>query len=296
MLDQSVFLIFIDGLGIGKRDESNPLFTVEGVSPLAYFDDQDGPVYGNGVLVRTDPRLGVDGRPQSASGQTSILTGTNAPQLLGYHKQGFPNRQLRDVIAERSVFKQLASLGVGPNAFANTFMPGFFTKPPRWKSASTCSVEAAEIPFFRLPDLVGRKSLFHDFTNRRLIDAGFDVPEFSPFGAASIAADLTRRYRFVFYEHFITDMIGHSRDREAARHHLPLLAEFVRECIAAIDLERTTIILTSDHGNIEDLSVRNHTLNDVPTVVWGRDGNETASVIKDLTDITPSIIRLLTNE
>ena len=51
-----------------------------------------------GILVPTDPRLGIDGRPQSASGQTTILTGINAPGLLGYHKQGFPNAAMREII------------------------------------------------------------------------------------------------------------------------------------------------------------------------------------------------------
>jgi bisphosphoglycerate-independent phosphoglycerate mutase (AlkP superfamily) len=61
-----------------------------------------------------------------------------------------------------------------------------------------------------------------------------------------------------------------------------------------IDLETTTFILTSDHGNIEDLSVRNHTLNDVPTIIWGRKKEEIAEKINDLADITPAIISLLT--
>jgi bisphosphoglycerate-independent phosphoglycerate mutase (AlkP superfamily) len=61
-----------------------------------------------------------------------------------------------------------------------------------------------------------------------------------------------------------------------------------------IDLEKTTVILTSDHGNIEDLSVRNHTLNDVPTVVWGAEKEFAAQRIKDLSDITPTITKILT--
>jgi bisphosphoglycerate-independent phosphoglycerate mutase (AlkP superfamily) len=54
--------------------------------------------------------------------------------------------------------------------------------------------------------------------------------------------------------------------------------------------------LTSDHGNIEDLSVRNHTLNDIPTIVWGRKSLEIAEKITDLADITPAILWLLTDE
>ena len=73
-----------------------------------------------------------------------------------------------------------------------------------------------------------------------------------------------------------------------------MLDAFVESCLASVDLQEVTVILTSDHGNIEDLSVRNHTLNDVPTMIWGRGRNFAASAISDLTDITPTIIKLLT--
>ena len=289
----SVILFFIDGLGLGEPDEKNPLFLTGGIEPLNNFKGDSAALIFDGVLTPTDPRLGVEGRPQSASGQTTILTGVNAPALLGYHKQGFPNEKLREVISENSLFLKLRRNGVDEIVFANAYTPQFFTETPRWKSATTCAVEAAGMRFRKLPDLFGRRAIFHDFTNQTLRERGFDAPLFSPTDAAEILARLARDYRFTLYEHFITDKIGHDQDFERARRHLPLLAEFIRETLLRIDLETTTFILTSDHGNIEDLSVRSHTLNDVPTIVWGRGKNEIAAQIKDLTDITPAIINLL---
>ena len=290
----SVILFFIDGLGIGGKGDENPLFGLADAEPLAHFIEDETPRTLGGVLARTDPRLGVEGRPQSASGQTTILTGVNAPLTLGYHKQGFPNEAMRQIIAEHSIFRQLDERTIGPNIFANTYTPRFFTEKPRWKSATTCAVEASSVRFNRLPDLLGRKSLFHDFTNRSLRQMGFDVPLFSPVDAAEILSAFPNRYRFTLYEHFITDKIGHDQDMERARIHLPQLAEFIRETLDRLDPENTTFILTSDHGNVEDLSVRNHTLNDVPTIVWGRRSAEIAEQIRDLTHITPAILRLLT--
>jgi 2,3-bisphosphoglycerate-independent phosphoglycerate mutase len=292
----SVILFFIDGLGIGEKSARNPLALAANLAPLAHFrDDLNGAIPFGGILRPTDARLGVEGRPQSASGQTTILTGVNAPLTLGYHKQGFPNEALREIIRANSIFLQLKNLGVEPNVFANAYTPQFFEQPPpRWKSATTVAVEAAGIEFRRLPDLVGRHAVFHDFTNESLRERGFDAPLFSPTEAAEILANLSRRHRFTLYEHFLTDKIGHDQDFARASVHLPRLAEFVRALLARLDLETTTVILTSDHGNIEDLSVRNHTLNDVPTIVWGRRKSETAESIKDLTDITPAVVRLLT--
>ena len=289
----NVILLFIDGLGIGERDEKNPLSQIAAVEPLAHFKNSTTPVIYDGVMTPTDPRLGVEGRPQSASGPTTILTGVNAPGLLGCHKQGFPNQALRDVISENSIFLQLKNLGIEPNVFANAYTPQFFQAAPRWKSATTVAVEAAGLAFRRLPDLIGRKAVFHDFTNLSLREKGFDVPVFSPADAAAIINELAADHRFVLYEHFLTDKIGHDRDFEKARRLLPILAEFVREVVRLADLEKTTVLLTSDHGNIEDLSVRNHTLNDVPTVIWGRNRRATAARIKSLADITPAIIGLL---
>ena len=292
-MKSKVLLFFIDGLGIGERGADNPLSQIENLEPLAYFLDEKPDVFLDGVLIPTDPRLGIEGRPQSASGQTTILTGINAPQLLGNHKQGFPNQMLRDVIAEHSIFLQLKNLQIAPNTFANAYTPNFFLETPRWKSATTCALEAAAMTFRKLPDLFGRKALFHDFTNLHLIELGFDAPTFSPSDAGKILADLVEQHRFTLYEYFITDKIGHAQDFEKAAEYLPSLAEFIREMLGRIDLDATTVILTSDHGNIEDLSKKNHTLNDVPTVVWGRKRFETAAKIKDLSDITPAIINLL---
>ncbi len=291
----NVLLIFIDGLGIGdKNNHLNPFVKIKNTEPLNHFQNCESDVIFQGKLVPTNPRLGIDGRPQSASGQTTILTGINAPKLLGFHKQGFPNQILRDVINENSVFLQLKQRNIEPNVFVNAYTPQFFEQTPRWKSATTCAVEAAGMMFRRLPDLLGGKALFHDFTNQILIERGFDAPIFSAEKAGEILAEFTKEYRFTLYEHFITDKIGHAQDFEQSRIHLPLLAEFIRETLKRVDLENTTVILTSDHGNIEDLSVRTHTLNDVPTIVWGRKKDEISRRIKDLTDITPAILYLLT--
>lgn len=288
----SVLLFFVDGLGIGERGPDNPLHLAES-GPLAHFRGESGEIDGGGILVPTDATLGVEGRPQSASGQTTILTGINAAQHLGRHKQGFPNAELKKLIETGSIFRKLNESKTGPGIFANAYTPGYFQGTPRWKSATTVAVESSGGRFRRLSDLTGRRSVFHDFTNRSLIKRGFDVPEFTAEEAGDILAGLLDENRFVLYEHFITDKIGHEQDMERALSHLPELARFLIETVKRADLRRTTVILTSDHGNVENLAVRNHTLNKVPTVIWGRRRNEAAARIRDLSDITPAILDLL---
>ena len=293
MRQNSVLLFFIDGLGIGNRDGHNPLAQIENIEPLAHFKDETSDIIFDGVLIPTDANLGIEGRPQSASGQTTILTGINIPQTLGYHKQGFPNARMREIISEHSIFLQLKNLGIEPNVFANAYTPQFFAAPPRWKSATTCAVEAAGLSFRKLPDLLGRCAVFHDFTNEMLRERGFDAPVFAPSEAGEILASITAKHRFTLYEHFITDKIGHEQDFEKAKIHLPKLAAVVRAVLENVDPKTTTVIMTSDHGNLEDLSVRTHTLNLVPTIVWGRKRIEAAAMIRSLADVTPSIIKIL---
>jgi len=290
---RSLLLFFIDGLGIGTRGTHNPLDGLDDAAPLAIFQNEVAEIPFDGIGAVTDARLGVEGRPQSASGQTTILTGINAPAAIGSHKQGFPNRALLDIIREHSIFLQLKNSGVESITFANTYTKRFFERRPRWISATTAAVEAAGLRFNVVDDLRAGRAVYHDFTNAMLIERGEVVSPRSPEEAGEVLAGIVQNHSFTLYEYFITDQLGHAQDREAARQVLPSLARFIRRLLQNLDLEKTTVILTSDHGNIEDLSLRNHTLNPVPTIVWGKQRDSIAARIKSLADITPSIVHTL---
>jgi 2,3-bisphosphoglycerate-independent phosphoglycerate mutase len=291
--DTSVLLFFIDGLGIGTRNPFNPLDNLPDATPLAVFQNETPETFLDGIVVPTDPRLGIEGRPQSASGQTTILTGVNAPAAVGYHKQGFPNQALLEIIRNNSIFRQLADAGVAPITFANAYTTRFFNERPRWVSATTAAVEAASLRFRTIEDVKNDAAVFMDYTNRFLIGLGEDVAERSEAEAATVLSRIVAENRFTLYEYFITDKVGHAQDMDAAKSVLTSLALFLRELLIKLDLERTTVILTSDHGNIEDLSIRNHTLHDVPTIVWGAQREQVAARIQTLADITPAIVELL---
>jgi bisphosphoglycerate-independent phosphoglycerate mutase (AlkP superfamily) len=50
-------------------------------------------------------------------------------------------------------------------------------------------------------------------------------------------------------------------------------------------------VVASDHGNVEDLSTRNHTLNPVPVLGFGPAAGQIAAVA-DLTGLAPLLARL----
>jgi 2,3-bisphosphoglycerate-independent phosphoglycerate mutase len=289
-------LFFIDGLGIGSRGPHNPFDGLEQAAPLAVFQDEEVPVIFDGIVIPTDACLGVLGRPQSASGQTTILTGINAPARIGHHKQGFPNAALLEIIREYSIFRQLGAAGIRPITFANAYTSRFFTERPRWISATTAAVEAAHLPFRTFADLKNGQAVYQDFTNAVLIERGEDISMRTPDEAAEVLATIVAEHRFTLYEYFITDKIGHAQDIDGARSIIRNLAAMIRCLLEKLDLDQTTVILTSDHGNIEDLSTRNHTLNAVPTIVWGKQKDRVANRIHCLADITPAILEVLTEK
>jgi len=292
----SVLLFFIDGLGIGSRGPSNPLDGLADAAPLAVFPNEPPITILDGIVVPTDALLGVAGRPQSASGQTTILTGINIPAQLGYHKQGFPNSAMLEILREHSLFLQLKRAGIQPITFANTYPQRFFDERPRWVSATTAAVEAAGLNFRTVPDLTAGRAVYQDFTNAMLIERGEDVKPRTADEAATVLAGIVAENRFTLYEYFITDKVGHAQDMAKAKVVLTNLARLIRRLLEAIDLDRTSVILTSDHGNIEDLSSRNHTLNAVPTIVWGAHRQHIASRIRNLADVTPAIVNTLTEK
>src|SRR5262245_56098703 len=89
-----ILLIFIDGVGFGTRGAHNPL---DGLNSefFSIFQGEDVRLPFDGHLAVTDARLGVDGLPQSATGQTTILTGVNAARLIGRHLHGYPSPRLK---------------------------------------------------------------------------------------------------------------------------------------------------------------------------------------------------------
>ncbi|MBN1548533.1 MAG: alkaline phosphatase family protein [Syntrophaceae bacterium] len=292
-----IFLIFVDGLGLGEKDpEKNPC-AGKGIRHLAHFDPENASDISINVpvLIPTDAALGVDGLPQSATGQATLLSGINCAKVLGRHLQGFPNQQLRDLLKEQSLLREIRGRGFRP-VFINAYRPPFFSLPEeiQWKlSVTTIVTLAAGLPFFGLEDLREERSIYHDLTNASLIRRGFEVPLFSVEKAAKILADASENYDFILYEYFMTDKAGHSQDMAWAYGEILKLERFIDTLLSLVDLNKNTVILTSDHGNVEDLSVKTHTRNRVMTLVWGQGHDQLRHHIQSITDIAPAVLRIL---
>ncbi len=282
-----VVLVFVDGLGWGDDDpDRNPCLTYGG----SLFDFPRSTARCKPV----DACLGVEGLPQSATGQTALLSGVNAPAEVGGHVTGFPTPSLREILKRRSVFVQLGERA-RDGIFINAFRPIFFELPPetQWRlSATTVAQLAAGLPFFDLDDIAAGRSIYQEFTNRELIDKGFDVPEMTPEAAGGVLARNAALRDFTLYEYFQTDRAGHSRDRARCEGELDKLERFLGALLDGIGGD-TLVLLTSDHGNLEDLSTRSHTRNPVPLMAWGPGAEGFVADCDDITDVVPALLGAL---
>jgi 2,3-bisphosphoglycerate-independent phosphoglycerate mutase len=282
-------LIFVDGFGIGANDtDRNPVLTYGG-SLL----DPDRTSATVGVL---DAALGVDGRPQSATGQTTLFTGENAPALVGRHVTGYPTQPLRELLMERSFLKRAAEAGLSAD-FVNAFRPLFFTLPRAVQermSASTLAHLASGRRFMDLDDVSNGAALYQDMTNGHLIDRGFDVPRRTPEQAGRVLARTVVERDLTLYEYFRSDKAGHTGERSLCEEELRRVDGLVAACLDELDVlgeaDATSVLLTSDHGNIEDLSVRTHTHNPVPLLAWGAGADAMVSGAEDLSDVAPRLL------
>ncbi len=286
-----VLLLFVDGVGLGESDpEKNPLVRAR-LKRLRLAQGFPAPDP-TALLVPTDACMGVPGLPQSATGQTSILAGVNAPAAVGRHINGYCTKSLTALLDGQSVFSRIKA-GGGDATYANAFTPRFLEKPPRFLSVSTVAVTQAGLRLRTLEDLARGEALFHDFTNRLLPERGYYLPPITPREAGARLAAITTSHAFTMYEHFLTDLVGHAQDMERAVEVLENLEGLLDSLLAHLNLSANSVILTSDHGNVEDLSTKRHTLNLVPTLLWGKGSSDFAAAIRNLSDITPAILRHL---
>ncbi|MBI3121659.1 MAG: peptidase [candidate division NC10 bacterium] len=286
-----VLLLFVDGLGLGEDDPGrNPVARAR-LRRLRLLRDRPAPDPA-AVLVPTDACLDVAGLPQSATGQTSILTGVNAPATVGRHINGYCTKSLAEILDGRSLFSRVTAAG-GEATFANAYTPAFLEKLPRFLSVSTVAMLRADLRFRTLDDLARGEALFHDFTNRLLPERGYSLPTISPGEAGRRLARLAKAHAFTMYEHFLTDRTGHAQDMARGVEILEDLEALLDGVLSMTDRSADLVILTSDHGNLEDLSTSRHTRNPVPTLLWGAGAAEAAAGIQDLTDIAPAILRHL---
>ena len=295
-----VLFIFLDGIGLGKNDsETNPFARAKMPNLNKLLDGRSllkdaAPFHGDHAsLLAVDPAVGVSGLPQSATGQAILLTGINIPAELGYHYGPKPNPEVAAYLKEATLFSRFVKEGKKATLL-NAYPPRYFDgidSGKRLYSSIPQAVVNAGLPLFKHDDLFSGRALSADFTGegwRRML--GFaEAPMMDAQSAGRKLGTLAKEYDFALFEYWASDYAGHKQEMDNAIHLMETFDEVISGLVE--EWNDGLILVTSDHGNMEDLSTRRHTDAEVPALVIGNKSAraEFTRDMKNLTDIAPAI-------
>lgn len=280
-----ILFLFIDGVGLREPAPDNPVNPEVCPALCSLIAEHAVPI---------DACLSVPGLPQSATGQATMFTGVNAPVFMGRHCEGFPGPSLRKKIQEDNIFMALRRKG-----HRVKFADAFLVDTPdeiaarRFKSVTTVMALTAPEAIAFTDDLADDQAVMQDLTRETIQDRFPDIPVVAPEDAAEHLFDLARAYDFTLYEFFQTDVAGHSMDYTRACNVLRLYDRFLAPLLRLTEAAGITLLMTADHGNIENMSERGHTRNPVPFIAFGPQEAEIRAHVKSLVDVTPAILRVL---
>lgn len=298
----SVIFLFIDGVGLGDEESHNP-FTRNSYEAFTSMTDgqpftrrAESFVNGKHLFKQVDATLGVEGLPQSGTGQTALFTGENAPRKIGKHFGPFPHSGIKHLLREQSIFNKAQKQGCSCH-FMNAYPDIFFEKSRqrnRW-SCTTLMAKSAGLPLNNAETVKKEKAITAGITQQGWREKlNIDIPQINPEKAAARLLEKCKEYDLLLYEYYLTDKAGHNQNPEHAHRVLSTYSRFLNVLIEQ-KREADTLVLSSDHGNVEDLSTKTHTFNKVPLLVYGP-GASAFTDAKSILDITPGILSIMENE
>lgn len=292
-------VVFLDGVGIGDRDpDHNPFFRARmgwlqpAIGELPSLD-RPGTSGASARAFPVDATLGVEGTPQSGTGQTSLLTGRNAARLFGRHFGPWTPVALRPLLSrENLLVRSLA--GAVPTAFANAYPRGWpGTLPSRRLAAPPLAARAAGLLTRHEEHLLRGDAVASEIVHgpwRRHLGPD-DLPDVTPEEAGIRLAGITMRHRLTFFAHYGTDYAGHRGGMDGAVRALERVDAFLGGLEAGLR-DAATFLVISDHGNVEDVRT-GHTLNPALGLAVGPGASELATAIRSLTDVAGAVLRWL---
>ena len=277
-----IIFLFIDGVGIAEPASDNPVNPEVCPTLWRLIDRHSKPI---------DACLGVGGPPQSATGQATMFTGVNCPERIGRHAEGFPGPEVRSIVEAGNVFRALTERGLKVK-FADAYLvdDASALEARRFKSVTTVMALTVPRSVSTADDLAGDRALMQDLTRETIQDRYPDIPVIAPQRAAEHLFQIALENDFTLYEFFQTDVAGHSMDYARACGVLRLYDRFLAALVRFVEAAGMTLVMTSDHGNIEAIGQRGHTLNPVPFIAFGPKERFLRERVHSLTDVTPAIL------
>lgn len=311
-----VLLIFLDGVGIGGSDpDVNPFMRARLDTLTSMIGDKQAFVSAEkhqtirATLMPLDARLGVAGLPQSGTGQTALFTGINAPAEFGRHFGPWVPTALRERLARENILTRCVEAGVTA-AFANAYPEELFrevgepreprnrdrTKGPvldPLRAGPPIAALGAGLLNRHTDHLMRGEAVASEITNdgwrKHLMRT--ELPVITPAQAGRNLGRVACRHTVTLFAHYSTDYIGHSGHMWEAVEALQKIDEFIAGVAASIT-EDVLVLVTSDHGNIEDITA-GHTLNPALLLAFGHEHRDATDGMNALVDVAPRILDLV---
>jgi hypothetical protein len=301
-----VLVVFLDGVGLGTADPArNPFAAADmpetmqllgGARLLQATAPFEGPL---ATLAAVDACLGMPGTPQSATGQAALVTGRNVPQAIGEHYGPKPNPAVARLVRQDNVFQQVIRRG-GRAALLNAYPPRYFEgieSGRRLYSSIPLAAVAAGLSLMTADDLKAELALSADFTGLGWASQpGFPpAPIYEAAEAGRRLAELSQLQELSWFDFWLSDLVGHHGSMEEALGLLQSLDAVLGGLAFAWGDREDLVVLTADHGNLEDLAQRGHTRNPVPGLLIGplELRRRFAAGLTDLTGFAPAILRTI---
>ena len=280
--DLKVLFIFVDGVGLRGPAVDNPVNAEVCPTFWRLIKRHAKPI---------DACLGVDGVPQSATGQGTIFTGVNCAKAMGRHCEGFPGPNLRKIVEESNIFLQLKGKGKKVK-FADAYLVDSVDELRLRRFKSVTTVMALTVPesVSTVEDLMSDSAVMQDLTRETIQDRYPDIPVIPPQRAAEHLFAVSQRNDFTLYEFYQTDVSGHLMDYARSCAVLRTFDRFLTALVRYAEAARTTLVITSDHGNIESSGTGGHTRNSVPFIAFGPGESFIRERVSSLADVTPSVL------
>jgi hypothetical protein len=293
-----LLFVFLDGVGVGPADpDTNPLTAARTPAIRALLGgrlDEALPERGGVELVyrRLDATLGYPGLPQSATGQATLLSGINGAEMMDRHYGPWPGPTLKRSLDDATLFHDGVALGGA--LLANAYPPGYFRSLEGGRMRANVPVYAARAAGLALPTLDDYRrgqAISADLTGEHFATHDGGPPGIDPADTGRRLAALALERPFTFFDFWLSDRTGHRALRGESLALVERLDTFLGALFAAVDDDpRLTVLVTSDHGNLEDLGSRRHSRSPVPLIVVGPGARAFAGAAS-LLDVAPSVRR-----
>ena len=216
-----------------------------------------------------DATLGVEGIPQSGTGQVALLTGANAPRLYGRHFGPWTPVRLRPLLARGNVLSLGRESGWDV-VFANAYPRGYLESRRGRRPAAPPLAAHAAGALTRHQEALGRgEAVASEILNtgwRRYL--GYeDLPDLGEEDAGRNLGRIAGKVDLTVYAHYATDVAGHRGGMSGAVQSLERVDRFLEGVLETFPPEGA-LVIASDHGNVEDVR-GGHTRNPARGVARG---------------------------